>query len=488
MKTKKILIIFGLLFNTVYAMDSLKSLNDFNLALLSLHEPKQIHTSDLVEYPINYHKWPLLHKAVFRGSIEKVKVLLEKNDAINQEISCDEYISMTALQIAAKKGFKKIAELLIEAKANVNQKTLFGMPSRICALFTNESQQNVISISRPTLLAHGLASLLAISTHFMAFGFTALHWAVVEGRGEVVQILLDAKADVNKKTDLDGDTALTLASLNKHYKIVVMLIEAGANVNISGRDGWTVLHKATEQGLIRLVGLFLEANADVNKVTAKQQIVMPPDATDWVGLKMHIDEHYWVRSAGESPLMIAVRKGHIEIVEIFLNERADVITVDENGWTAFHYACANGNLIILNMLLRAITDINDIAIAKNTPLLEAIKRCGKARIVRAILNASSDSAKPYPKILFPTTSNQGIVESLLHLLTGVDHYENCECPLVLKMLLKQGIKLSTLRAPFFKFTNNKKLISPLNRIMTFQILGEASYETEQSALEHWHHF
>ena len=47
-----------------------------------------------------------------------------------------------------------------------------------------------------------------------AEGKTALHWAATGGHKEVVQFLLDSKADVHAK-DNDGKTPLDLASFHK---------------------------------------------------------------------------------------------------------------------------------------------------------------------------------------------------------------------------------------------------------------------------------
>ena len=53
-------------------------------------------------------------------------------------------------------------------------------------------------------------------------GYTALMLASVNGRIEVLRLLLDAGADKNM-ADNDGDTAAMLASLRGHVDIVSLL-------------------------------------------------------------------------------------------------------------------------------------------------------------------------------------------------------------------------------------------------------------------------
>ncbi|CAI7993911.1 Ankyrin repeat domain-containing protein 17, partial [Geodia barretti] len=52
-----------------------------------------------------------------------------------------------------------------------------------------------------------------------------------EGHSDVVDILLEAGADVHQATTEDGDVPLGIAAQNGHTETVQRLLEAGANVN-----------------------------------------------------------------------------------------------------------------------------------------------------------------------------------------------------------------------------------------------------------------
>ncbi len=63
---------------------------------------------------------------------------------------------------------------------------------------------------------------------------------------------------------------------------------------------------------------------------------------------------------GETPLMIAVRKGQVEIVETLLINNADLSVKDEEGRTAFDYAIIFPNYKIREILKKRNKDIEII--------------------------------------------------------------------------------------------------------------------------------
>lgn len=72
---------------------------------------------------------------------------------------------------------------------------------------------------------------------------TALHWAVASDNDEIVRVLLNAGANVNI-SDRDSVTPLMLASNLGNSSIVHQLIASGSNVNHVDRIGTTALHYA----------------------------------------------------------------------------------------------------------------------------------------------------------------------------------------------------------------------------------------------------
>ncbi len=73
-----------------------------------------------------------------------------------------------------------------------------------------------------------------------AFELTPLAWAVIEGRPEIVSVLIEAGADLNPR-DGEGSTPLHAASFLGRGTEASLLIEAGADVNARNHNGETPL-------------------------------------------------------------------------------------------------------------------------------------------------------------------------------------------------------------------------------------------------------
>lgn len=91
-------------------------------------------------------------------------------------------------------------------------------------------------------------------------GWTPLHWAVINGRVEIVRMLIEARADLDVK-DIWGRGPLHYATMNGNLKIIGALIEARAILNIQDEWGYTPLHKAIMNGEIETVRMLIDAGA-----------------------------------------------------------------------------------------------------------------------------------------------------------------------------------------------------------------------------------
>ena len=176
----------------------------------------------------------------------------------------------------------------------------------------------------------------------------ALVYAVQKGRTEIVETLLDAGADVNKRTPL-------IAALRQNQvEIVKILLGKGADVNIENGIG---LRIAANSGHIVLVKLLLDKGADITLRT----------------------------SEGETALMDAVREGHIEIVKLLLDKGANGA---DGGvlWVAIQ----NGRTELVNLLLDKGADANVKTRTNQTALMEAI-RLGQPEIIKLLLDKGADA-------------------------------------------------------------------------------------------------
>lgn len=154
-----------------------------------------------------------LHHAARIGDIQKMQKLISDGHEINVRDKDGD----TPLHIASHNGHTKIVKLLLTNGADVDTKDKRGRtPLHYAA---GAGHMKIVKI----FLNNG-AEVNAISE-----GFTPLHWAADEGHKDVVELLLDNGADINGD-DVNGDTALSRATLNGHRDIAELLLAKGADV------------------------------------------------------------------------------------------------------------------------------------------------------------------------------------------------------------------------------------------------------------------
>lgn len=91
-------------------------------------------------------------------------------------------------------------------------------------------------------------------------------------------------------------------------------------------------------------------------------------------------------AADESPLMIAALKGDLEIARQLIALGADV---NKPGWTPLHYAATHGHLEMMNLLLEEYAFIDAQAPNGNTPLMMAAYY-GPPEAVKLLIQAGAD--------------------------------------------------------------------------------------------------
>lgn len=129
--------------------------------------------------------------------------------------------------------------------------------------------------------------------------------------------------------DNNGNNALHYAVSFRNWKVVDVLLGTGImNLNLPNKAGYTPIMMA--------------ALAGVTKEDDKE-----------IARKMFLsgDVNKQVDDTGQSPLMLAVSRGRMEMVEICLEAGADINATDDDGSTALMCACEHGHLNIAKRLL-----------------------------------------------------------------------------------------------------------------------------------------
>ena len=130
----------------------------------------------------------------------------------------------TALIWASSNSLEN-ANILISNGAKVNEAANDGMTPFLQATLGVSSGK--VPIEMCELLRKNGANINAPLTRKSALGWTALHYAAVNGDSELVKYLIKHGANVNKATG-EGSTPLFLAKLGGYEEIIKILKNAGA--------------------------------------------------------------------------------------------------------------------------------------------------------------------------------------------------------------------------------------------------------------------
>ena len=79
------------------------------------------------------------------------------------------------------------------------------------------------------------------------YNSTALMNAAEGGHGKIVELLLERNAMINVKGGIEDTTALMEAAGGGHGKIVELLLEKGADVDVRDSFGFQAIHYATSR-------------------------------------------------------------------------------------------------------------------------------------------------------------------------------------------------------------------------------------------------
>ena len=217
-----------------------------------------------------------LHHAVQYGLLEVCQEILKymKGDGVDypsfhsSPALLPDSEGLSALNIAVLKGNAVITELLLE---DLRHSTYAGT-------HTNNSYVRLIPGNLITtalkLDSFAIIQLLhtsVIDLHYKDYNDeTALYLAVRSGRQEYVKMLLEA-LDKNDKIYLDapevvyGWTPLILACVKGDLPVMVLLLQAGADLTVRDSFGWTAKDHAAFRGYIHMAKTLMALDVESTK-------------------------------------------------------------------------------------------------------------------------------------------------------------------------------------------------------------------------------
>ena len=221
---------------------------------------------------------PLLW-AANNGSVEIARLLIANKAAVD---AANDF-GITALLQASRVGDSAMVDLLLRSGANPNK----AHPEGETPLLAASRSGSVPSVR--LLLTRGVDVNAAEKFQ----NTTAVMWAAAEGHVDVVDVLIEAGADINRQghitslTDRNnadhptgGFTPLMWAARSGNDALVRRLVEKGAKVNLKNGDEASAAMVAMYNDRFDVAGTLIELGSDVNDGSLYVAVEMRDATTD----------------------------------------------------------------------------------------------------------------------------------------------------------------------------------------------------------------
>ena len=166
--------------------------------------------------------------------------------------------------------------------------------------------------------------------------------AISENKAEEVEQMLESGTDANELS-MVGATPLIHATWGKNIKIVKVLVQQGADINLNTERFGSALNVAAGVGAGGIAYLLIENGANLNSQD----------------------------SEGKTPLMSAIYLKHPDLAKMLIDNGADVNIKGDSDWTALMFAAMRGDVESVKNLIDANAEVNSKTKDGVTPLQKA---------------------------------------------------------------------------------------------------------------------
>lgn len=358
-----------------------------------------------------YESMTALHATANDGDVEKCILLLR----YHADVGARTRDGMTALMFAVAQKHDKVCELLLQhgAHLDIHVATALGQSAKVREMLSKTPE---------------LARQRDLRMHR-----TPLFYAAERGRLELVELLIQHKANVNARAvpreDLGytlsgyvvrefnatneteiGETPLHVAAAAGQTAVVRLLIQHGADINASSKSGGTALFAAVRSKHVDIVRLLVEHGAELDVDGMESPLIFATDNVEITRLLLSgnpapeaISEALR-RAADESPMVAellltkgakadiftASTLGKLDRVAELLAGEPELVRQFQSDYPNLQpltLAAKHGHLKVVEFLLSKGAEIEPEA--GTTPLEEAAGS-GQAEVVKLLLDRGAD--------------------------------------------------------------------------------------------------
>ncbi|XP_059621039.1 ankyrin repeat and KH domain-containing protein mask isoform X3 [Phlebotomus argentipes] len=308
----------------------------------------------------------------------------------------------TPLSLACSGGRYEVVELLLNIGANKEHRNVSDYTP--LSLAASGGYVNIIKL----LLSHGAE---INSRTGSKLGISPLMLAAMNGHTQAVKLLLDMGSDINAQIETNRNTALTLACFQGRHEVVNLLLERKANVEHRAKTGLTPLMEAASGGYIEVGRVLLDKGADVNAAPVPSSrdtaltIAADKGHVKFVELLLYRGAAVEVKNKkGNSPLWLAANGGHLAVVEILYAHDADIDSQDNRKVSCLMAAFRKGHTKVVKWMVNHVTQFPSdqemtryISTVSDKELLDKCHECVK--VIRAAKEAQAVKANKNASIL-----------------------------------------------------------------------------------------
>ena len=226
--------------------------------------------------------------------------------------------------------------------------------------------------------------------------WSALFNAVLRNHADVVEVLIDAGADI-ETTDEQGCSPLHWACRSGALAVVIILVAAGAGACVTCNFGDTCLMFAARYGhteTVRfLVGLSQAhgSHKSDDGYSAVLEVAVELNHADVMQVLIDAGADIEVKgNDGRSPLLVASQCGNPQVVKVLVKAGADVCVTDSQGHTCLTTAASLGHTETMRTLLcMPEVDVNRSNISGDTALHHAVLPKHSA-VSKLLIDAGAD--------------------------------------------------------------------------------------------------
>ncbi|CAH1392905.1 unnamed protein product [Nezara viridula] len=304
-----------------------------------------------------------LHLAVIAGNVQLAKLLISQGADVN---TADKE-GHTSAHWATVCGEIECLELILKKKADPNIGDMHGgcplhYAAQMCGPGSEMPGDRRLGMTALRLLINHFADPNIADHH----GRTPILWAASAGSSEAILVLTNAGANV-EAADKDGLTALHCAASRGHTDCVETLISlCNAEADVIDNNGCSALFYAVTLGHADCTQTLLNHGANTNRQDRKGRTAMHCGAAkgqmETLKVVWSRGGNLWTRTArGDYPLHEAVTSSRTDLVLWLLSLRPDAITAPNNdGRCPLHLAAIHNNVEMCKVLLDAGSLVNPV--------------------------------------------------------------------------------------------------------------------------------